>query len=214
MAVRINVGCGASPTDGWQNFDNSLTVRLAGVPLARYLIPDSPFAAAAKRGDVRYASALSLPVGDASAEVVYSSHMLEHLDRDEAKAFLAECRRVLQPGGVLRLAVPDLRLIVDEYLSLEDADNMIHRTSLGRMRPIGLRSRIKSFVVGERSHMWMYDGHSLARLVEQSGFDNPEIMAPGMTRIPDPGPLDLEERCDESVYVEAVRPVGESQRTT
>jgi predicted SAM-dependent methyltransferase len=40
--------------------------------------------------------------------------MIEHLDRREARSFLAEARRVLRPGGVLRLAAPDLSRLVDQ----------------------------------------------------------------------------------------------------
>ena len=54
------------------------------------------------------------PWPDASARCVYSSHTLEHLDREQGRAFLAECARVLAPGGVLRIVVPDLRVILDE----------------------------------------------------------------------------------------------------
>lgn len=48
-----------------------------------------------------------LPISDASATLVYASHVLEHFGRFEYKAVLEEWFRVLAPGGVLRLAVPD-----------------------------------------------------------------------------------------------------------
>jgi Holliday junction resolvase len=51
----------------------------------------------------------------------------------------------------------------------------------------------------------MYDGKSLAKLLESNGFKNIRILASGETSIEDPGPLDLKERADESVYVEAVK---------
>jgi len=49
----------------------------------------------------------------------------------------------------------------------------------------------------------MYDGDSLRRLPESRGFVRVEIVFPGQTRIPNPGPLDLHERASDSVYVEA-----------
>jgi hypothetical protein len=55
-------------------------------------------------------------------------------------------------------------------------------------------------------HRWMYDRDSLAKLVEEAGFDEIEILEPGETRIPEPGPLDLREREEGSIYLEAVRP--------
>ena len=115
--IRVNVGCGSSPTRGWLNFDNSLSVRVARWPLAAAVlsglrIADSSslgLVAMARRGSIRFANAAArIPCDDGSVAAVYSSHMIEHLDRHEARAFLDEVKRVLQPGGVVRLAVPDL----------------------------------------------------------------------------------------------------------
>ena len=48
-----------------------------------------------------------LPMGDATVSLIYASHVLEHFGRIEYKAVLKEWFRVLAPGGILRLAVPD-----------------------------------------------------------------------------------------------------------
>lgn len=63
-----------------------------------------------------------VPYPDESFDVVYHSHVLEHFPRKDGEAFLIECRRVLKPGGILRVAVPDLEQIAREYLkALENA---------------------------------------------------------------------------------------------
>ena len=63
-----------------------------------------------------------LPFGDNSFSAVYHSHVLEHLRRSAAPAFLRECYRVLAPGGILRVVVPDLEAIARLYLkNLEGA---------------------------------------------------------------------------------------------
>lgn len=49
-------------------------------------------------------------------DVVYHSQVLEHFPKEKAPAFMAECYRVLRPGGVLRVVVPDLENIAKEYL--------------------------------------------------------------------------------------------------
>jgi predicted SAM-dependent methyltransferase len=48
-----------------------------------------------------------LPMADATASLIYASHVLEHFGRFQFKSVLVEWCRVLEPGGVLRLAVPD-----------------------------------------------------------------------------------------------------------
>ncbi|MEN8263812.1 MAG: methyltransferase domain-containing protein [Nitrospirota bacterium] len=63
-----------------------------------------------------------IPLQDGHVEVVYQSHLLEHFPKDRAQFLLSECMRVLKPGGVLRIAVPDLEGIARAYLkSLEEA---------------------------------------------------------------------------------------------
>jgi ubiquinone/menaquinone biosynthesis C-methylase UbiE len=54
-------------------------------------------------------------LADACAELIYCSHGLSYLDDDEAEAALREWRRVLAPGGVLRLAVPDFAALTELY---------------------------------------------------------------------------------------------------
>ncbi len=63
-----------------------------------------------------------IPFADNDFDFAYHSHVLEHFSKDYARVFLQECYRILKPGGVLRIAVPDLENIVRNYLqSLEAA---------------------------------------------------------------------------------------------
>ncbi len=211
--TRLNVGCGATPTAGWTNYDNTLTLRLARVPLlvpllARVgLLTDAQqtFARRAS-GRVRYADAVRrIPEPDASVDALYTSHMIEHLDRGEVRAFLAEARRVLAPGGVIRIAVPDIRYHVDGYLRDGDADGLVDRLYMSRPRARTWRQKLTHLAIGERQHQWMYDGPSLVKLLASAGFVDARVVPAGETMIPDPGPLDLAERIPESVFVEAKR---------
>jgi hypothetical protein len=207
--LRLNLGCGATPTPGFLNYDNSLTVLIASYPpllslLSRALSEQQrAFAAAARAAGVRWADVVKqIPARSKSVEVIYSSHLLEHLDRPAARAFLLEARRVLEPGGILRLVVPDLKLLAAEYAASGDADRFVERTLLAQDQPRGW-GRLKSSLVGPRHHAWMYDAKSLMKLLTTIGFAEPRELPPGETMIINPGALDLRERADESVYVEA-----------
>jgi SAM-dependent methyltransferase len=212
--IKINVGCGLSPTPGWLNFDNSFSVRIADWPVIPSMLARVGFLAAksaeltemARSGGVSFADATRIPCATGSVAAVYSSHMIEHLDRAEVRAFLGEAKRVLSPGGVLRVAVPDLGLLAKDYVATGDADMFVAGTHMGLSRPAGLREWAKWTLVGPRHHLWMYDGDSLSRLLRETGFEDPAVMPAGKTRILEPGRLDLTERADESVYVEALRP--------
>lgn len=61
-----------------------------------------------------------IPYPDNSCQVVYHSHVLEHFARKDALVFLKECHRVVEPKGVMRVAVPDLERIVQGYLQSLD----------------------------------------------------------------------------------------------
>jgi SAM-dependent methyltransferase len=215
--IRVNVGCGSSPTPGWVNFDNSLSVRAARWPAfvpalarLRVLSPESAdLARSADARGIRFADAAArIPCASRSVSAVYSSHMIEHLDRREARAFLAEVRRILRPGGVVRIAAPDIARLVQDYLATEDADGFVTASHMGLTRPAGLAGWARWILVGPRHHLWMYDGASLTRLLSEAGFADAAVLAPGKTRIEDPGELDLQERAAESVYAEAVQPAS------
>lgn len=215
--IRINIGCGDVPASGWLNYDNSLTVRLASIPglawvLARggFFSPrQHQFIEAVRKHGIRYADAVAkIPHSDNSVDVVYTCHMLEHLDRREAVQFLAETMRVLKPGGILRVVVPDLKLHARNYLEDDDADRFLDAVMLSTPSPEGFLSRIKLLIVGHRHHLWMYDEKSISGLIEVCGFSEVKSLRPGETRIPFPDGLDLYERSEESIFVEAVKPVS------
>jgi predicted SAM-dependent methyltransferase len=89
----LNLGCGMHFDDQWVNVDFIKTGK--GV-IAHNLLKGVPFDAD-------------------SFEVVYHSHVLEHFPKAEALSFIKECYRVLKPGGIIRIAVPDLEQIVNNY---------------------------------------------------------------------------------------------------
>ena len=98
----LNLGCGSTFHPDWVNID----FHDHGGTVLGY--------------DLR----LGIPCADSSMDVVYHSHVLEHFDRKDGRFFLEECFRVLRPGGMVRIAVPDLEGIVRAYLaSLEEAAN-------------------------------------------------------------------------------------------
>lgn len=212
---NVNIGCGCSPTEGWINYENSLSLRLARMPILAFplkcfgLLNEQQRQAIAffKRNSIKYADVRKcIPEPDHSVDVLYSSHMLEHLDANEAQAYLAEAKRVLRHGGHIRLAVPDLRFFVDDYLRTGDADRLMDATGLSRRSAATFLQRMRFLLVGDRGHKHMYDNASLCKLLVSAGFKDAKAMPEGKTRIPEAGALNLAERSPSSVYVEAVNP--------
>jgi len=132
--------------------------------------------------------------------------MLEHLDRNEASKFLKEAFRMLRPGGIIRIVVPDINKQIALYNISGDANALIESTLLCEDSPKTFLQRLRFLATGKRNHQWMYDGNSLSNLLKASGFINTEILPIGKTRICQHEPLDLYEGGPESVYVEAEKP--------
>ena len=62
---------------------------------------------------------------DNSVELIYASHVLEHFGRHQVDRVLREWFRVLQKGGILRLAVPDFETIVLRYQETRDLNEVL-----------------------------------------------------------------------------------------
>jgi len=211
----IQIGCGQSPISGWVNYDNSPSVRLAALPpglirlAGRLKILDHQSVAYVRfcrsNGISHCDATRHIPWPDASVEAIYSSHMIEHLDRRDAELFLQEARRVLQPGGVIRLSTPGLRQLVEAYGVQGQGDHFIESLFTCVDRPRTLLARVRQAFSGPRHHLWLYDEASLCALLERNGFSNATALQPGNTTLRDPGALNLWERMAESIYVEACR---------
>ena len=115
----------------------------------------------------------SLPMfGDDSIDLIYASHTLEYFDRCcltkdnsyEALDVLKEWRRILKPGGILRLAVPDFEKLIAVYMAYKDLEPK--RGVLGPLYghwPIPGTDKLVS-------HRTVYDEKSLTGILWRAGF--------------------------------------------
>ena len=115
-----------------------------------------------------------LPFADGSASIVYSSHMFEYFDRDEAKEVLAEWFRVLMPGGTVRIAVPDFEAVARLYL--DETTEVTLDTYVGMLFgkwTVGKGAASPSPLDGQNIfHRTVYDRRSLTAGLEAAGFED------------------------------------------
>lgn len=210
--LRLHLGCGPIVVAGWENLDKSPNVILARMtPLRKLLHRVGVVSDEQAQGfppGVKFVDlSRRLPYRDESVDAIYSGHLIEHMSPTNAGAMLAECRRVLRPGGRIRFSTPDLRETIDQYLesveagSPDAADEFMK--SLGTYTD-GTGSRLRRFVnrnVSAFHHQWLYDGASLRQLFERSGFRSVELQAFRDNDFPD---LDQMEIRPSGLFIEAV----------
>jgi SAM-dependent methyltransferase len=231
--VMFNIGCGIRMNPEWNNVDFSYLVRLRRhMTLARLLHKMKILS------DVRWERLpridpdiivhdlrKGIPAPDNSVDVVYHSHVLEHIDREVAPLFLRECLRVLRPGGVLRVVVPDLEMAAENYLrAIADLDSgrqeglepldaatdflfgqMVRRYNFAtRLQPPAVRV-LERLVRGDarkdgEAHRWMYDRYSLAELLRHVGLRDPIRQQAHTSLVEGWASFDLDTEPDGTVY--------------
>jgi SAM-dependent methyltransferase len=170
----VQYGCGWSCPDGWLNFDVSPSLRLERLPLVGPLIKVNGrrFPEQVRLGDI----VSGLPVRDGAAKGVYASHVLEHLCYDDFWIALKNTYKILAPGGIFRLVVPDLESRARLYCSKLDSGNAESNSEFLRLTYLGVPRRPRSPLarlrasLGNSAHLWMWDYKSMAEALQKTGF--------------------------------------------
>lgn len=176
--LYVNIGCGNRPLTGFVNIDLE-----PGADINR---------------DVRE----GLPFEEDCVSAIYSEHFFEHLSKAEGLAFLRECRRVLKPGGTVRIAMPDLDDVVQRYTS----EDWLGDSDLLRMGFDWVENRCEMINVSMREwgHKWLYNEEELASVGRLAGFDLRERCAWGESDVP--ALNGLEYRSASKLIMELVKP--------
>lgn len=154
----------------------------------------------------------TFPLPDASFDYVFSEHQMEHIAYSEALGMLKECRRILRPGGKIRLAVPSLdRLVELVRPARTDLQDRYIRYSTNFWWP-SVQNPGPCFAFNSSfmnwGHKFLYDETTLRNTLETTGFTGIQFFAPGVSD--DPNLTSIETRISEmDVYettvVQAVR---------
>src|SRR5882724_5378895 len=164
-----------------------------------------------KRRALRGGSAWSIDYPDCSFDLLFSSHMLEHIPHFKIDAVISEFNRVMKPGGIVRLLCPDLEVIARAYIEKNSAgfDELLAEDKTIRT-DLGSGGMFMNFVVsggsdmlvlsrngeciGGYAHIYAYDFDMLRILLQRHGFG--DIRRRGF----------LESNCAE--FQEPLHPIG------
>jgi predicted SAM-dependent methyltransferase len=140
------VGCGQVRFPGWVNID----------------------ADAGTKADVVWDIRHGLLAPDASCRCIYNEHVLEHLAVEDGLSFLRECCRALAPGGVLRVAMPSLDVIIEKSANgtWRDQDWL----SWPGYESVATRAEMLNLSFRNWGHQWLYDREELHRRLAEAGF--------------------------------------------
>jgi SAM-dependent methyltransferase len=176
--TRLNIGCGKFPRPGWINLDNKVR---PGVDCVADLRRDLPFA-------------------DASIDYAVAIHVLPHIRLDGLAAALGRVRRVLKPGGVLRLALPDLEKAIEAYRR-GAMDYFAIPDTLWKSPGAKLVAQI----VWHNDVQTPFTYDLAAEALEKAGFAHPARCGFHETRSRFPAIVECDNRERESFFVEASR---------
>jgi predicted SAM-dependent methyltransferase len=181
--LLVNVACGPQILDGFVNLD------LMGPPPR-----------------IRWDCRRGLPLADGSAAGIRVEHFLEHIEpREELPAFLRDCHRVLELGGVLRVIVPDAERYLHAYCS--PGLDGFRQLAVPDPFPQDLPTRmdvINHVFHSWHEHRWAYDSETLAHRLRAAGFNTIERAGFGQSRLPALA-QDREHHAQYSLYVEALK---------
>ena len=170
---NVQYGCGWCAPEGWRNFDGSPTLRLERIPVIgkMYTKNAERFPENSEYGDI----VKGLPVGENSCDVVYCSHVLEHLALEDFRLALRNTHKMLKDGGTFRFVLPDLFQSASKYVQDDSPGaslRFLRDTCLGdERRPRSLKAFLV-YWLGSSRHLWMWDYKSIAPELAAAGFSN------------------------------------------
>lgn len=220
--TKVNVACGPMIFAGWVNLDRVdmssyvqflQTTGTDGLPEAQATLARR--VQAAGQVDFRVCDfRKGLPFPDNSVDFLYAGQVIEHLNPiHETPQFLAEFRRVLKPGGTVRISTPDLDLLLEAFLKgnmmafaseqpevFAKAKSDATRLSFIMFGSLGPASTMENY----EGHMMCYSKESMREVLEAAGFVNVAFFAPGASQS-----IIINEFMDtgitHSLYAEAVK---------
>ncbi len=185
--IKLHIGAFNCPADGWVNTDITPHIWISKIPFAAKCLHVMGKMTDERLKEhelgvfrrLRYLDITRpLPFENASVAAVFSSHVFEHLFMDEVYRLVEEIHRVLAPGGVCRVVVPDLEKIVSAF-DPNSPDRFIHD-----IYEVSERKAVKN------SHHCGFTKASLVRIFRAAGFSKAEALTYQVGACPDVKVLD------------------------
>lgn len=146
--IMLNVGCGTDYKKGWVNIDNNSDGNITKL-------------------DLNFDLRNPLPYKAGTVDFIFHEHFLEHLTPDEGRTSLGDFMRVLKPGGVMRIAMPDLEESIKLYLDKDWRTAPVITNH--NMQFVQTPAELLNMSFSWWGHKWLYDWAELDRRLREVG---------------------------------------------
>ncbi len=182
--IKLNLGCGNDIKTGWINIDS-------GEHFGE------------KNLDIIVDLSQGIPFPENSVDYIFNEHFIEHLTREEGILFLQEAFRVLKTNGIIRIACPDLDLIINDYLT----DSFKTREWLNKIA-VAYKGKsnceLLNISMRDWGHKYIYNKDELIQCLKLAGFDERTI-TPQQFKESERKELKNLETREDSLILEAVK---------
>lgn len=175
---RLHWGCGSRRPDGWINSDRK---EGPGIDISCDILN-------------------GLPLDTGSIDYAVSIHALQEESYPDLVPVLKELRRVLRPNGVLRLGLPDLDRTIQAYLRKDSSSFPIPDEEA---MSIGAKLVVHLICYGYTRTFFTHD--FMEEQLYKAGFTRVDRCGYKETQSPYPGIVELDNREEESLFVEAIK---------
>jgi len=214
--IMVNIGCGPIGHDDWVNVDYGILAfihRFSFIEKMAICLRILP-----KDYQLRWPKNLHIHnsrnglkfLQPNSVDFIFTSHFLEHIKRYEVMNFLLSAKNCLKVGGVLRVVLPDINLIVknyldnsDEFKKVDEIDDHFFGTIIQPTEKPRLIERIKYLFM--RGHQWMYTPEYFEQMAVAAGFDKNKVVRQQYQQGKTPNLDVLDYHADHSFFIEITK---------
>ena len=173
--LKLHIGCGEVYLNNWINIDF-----------------ESP------KADLIHDLRKPLPYENGSVDLIHNEHFIEHLTAEEGVEFLKDMHRIIKPGGVIRIATPDLDYLAFKYWFGWKKQDWIENYGYSHIQT---KAEMMNAVFHYWGHKWLYNFEELNRRLTEAGFK--KIQRVKYRQSKNPHLKNLETRKDSKLIVEA-----------
>jgi len=198
---KVNFGAGNISPNGWICLDNSPSVILAKLPYFMEvkkimykagIISKNILKTRWPRNLVYWDLRWGVPFKNNSVDIIFTSHFLEHLPKNDSYKFLKKCYKILKNRGVIRIVVPDINILLERYRGDYETD------------PSFAAEEFNQRIFEGGQHKYMYNFDLLYKILTEIGFKNTKKMDYRKSKIVDIDKLETPKlKYYTSLYIEA-----------